>query len=51
MVAYFCCAVEGLKPRALKRALNEQVWEIEHLVSDVRNWTLDEIDWWLDRHY
>ena len=36
-------SLEGLKPRALKRALNEQIWEIEHLVFDTRNWTFDEI--------
>jgi hypothetical protein len=41
-------SLEGLKPRALKKALNEQFGAIEHLVEDPDNWALDEVNTWLD---
>ena len=41
-------SLEGLKPRALKKALDEQICEIESLVEDVNKWSLDEVKWWLD---
>jgi hypothetical protein len=28
--------------------LNDQIEEIEHLISDPDKWTLDEVEWWLD---
>jgi hypothetical protein len=41
-------SLEGLKPKALKKALNEQFGAIEHLVEDPDNWSLHEVDAWLD---
>ncbi len=41
-------SLEGLGPRALKKALDGQICEIESLVEDVDKWTLDEVEWWLD---
>jgi len=41
-------SLERLDPKALKKALEGQIGEIEHLVDDTQNWTLDEVEWWLD---
>ena len=38
----------GLNPSALKEALNNQIWEIEHLISNPEKWSLDEVELWLD---
>lgn len=41
-------SLEGLSGKALKNALNKQISEIDDLISDPDNWTLDEVEWWLD---
>ena len=41
-------SLEGLNPSALKEALNNQIWEIEHLISNPEKWSLDEVELWLD---
>jgi hypothetical protein len=41
-------SLEGLKPKALKKALNAQIWEIGDLISDPDKWSIDEVEWWLD---
>ena len=41
-------SLEGLEGKDLKLALDDQVYEIEHLVSDPENWSLDEVEEWLE---
>jgi hypothetical protein len=41
-------SLEGLNPAELKARINEDVGLIEHIVSDVDNWSVDEIEEWLD---
>ena len=37
-------SLEGLEGKDLKLALDDQVYEIEHLVSDPENWSLNEVE-------
>jgi hypothetical protein len=41
-------SLEGLKPKALKKALDEQFGAIERIVEDPNDWSLDEVEIWLD---
>lgn len=43
-------SLEGLGKDQLKAELCEIFDEIEHLVSDPENWSVDEVDDWLDTH-
>jgi len=40
----------GLSKEELKANLENKFYEIEHLVEDPENWTVDEIQEWLDTH-
>ena len=40
--------LEGLEGDDLKNELNEQFWQIEHLLKDPKKWSLDEVEGWLD---
>jgi hypothetical protein len=40
--------LEGLEGDDLKNELNEQFWQIEHLVKDPNKWDVDEVEGWLD---
>jgi len=41
-------SLDGLSKRALKEALQEEQWRFEHLLKDPANWSVDEIEEWLD---
>ena len=41
-------SLEGLGPKALKVELDNIYDEIEHLITDRNNWSVDEVAEWLD---
>ena len=41
-------SLKGMNPKTLKKALDEQFGAIEHLVEDPNDWSLDEVEVWLD---
>jgi hypothetical protein len=41
-------SLDGLSNAELKANLDDNFYEIEHLVTDPDNWTIDEIQEWLD---
>ena len=41
-------SLEGLSKRRLKEALEEDYWRFEHLLKDPANWSVDEIEEWLE---
>ena len=43
-------SLTGLGGNELRVALDKEPWLIEHLVADPDNWSLDEIDGWLDEY-
>jgi hypothetical protein len=43
-------SLSGLDNNALKIALDKQPGLIEHLVSDHDNWSIEEVDGWLDEY-
>jgi len=41
-------SLKGMNPKTLKKALDEQFGAIEHLIEDPNDWSLDEVEVWLD---
>jgi len=41
-------SIEGLKPDQIKEALKDEEWRFEYLIADPENWSVSEIQGWLD---
>jgi hypothetical protein len=41
-------ALEGITQEQIEEILNEEFWRFEHLLSDPDNWSVSEIEPWLD---
>ncbi len=41
-------SLEGLKPDQIKEALKDEEWRFEFLIADPENWSVSEIQGWLD---
>ncbi|MDD9921731.1 MAG: twin-arginine translocation signal domain-containing protein [Boseongicola sp.] len=42
-------SLENMTPTQIKSALKDEEWRFEHLVDDPDNWSVCEIDHWLDQ--
>jgi hypothetical protein len=41
-------SLEDLEPENIKEELKDEVWRFEELLFDPKNWSVNEIDTWLD---